>query len=180
MTLVDIITRSLIELNRGTDAQSMEEWRTKLTIFANDAVQELAEHMELRRTETVTAEDGKILVKSLQRPCIKVVDVRQNGGTIAFTQAENSYEVNVSSNGEMEVEYRYAPLEMANDNDEPDIPAYLQRLIVSYVVYREHMTADPTMQRRADPFFQLHEQGKRKARKTLGETDTYTIYNAGW
>ncbi len=180
MTLVNIITRALIELGRGTDAQSTEAWRDKLLLFANDAVTDLAEYLELRRTDPVTAADGKFSVSDLSRPCLKVVSVMQNGRAVSFTQSGSSKEVAVSSNGELQVEYRYAPKEMANDIDSPDVPENLQGLIVSYVVYREHLTADPTMQRRADAFYQLYETGKRKARKTLGESDTYSIYNNGW
>lgn len=180
MTLVNIITRALIELGRGTDAQSTEAWREKLTLFANDAVLDLAEHLELRRTDTVTAADLRFLLSDLPRPCLKVLSVEQNGKAVAFTQSNDSKTVAVAANGDLEVEYRYAPKEMANDTDTPDVPENLHGLVVSYVVFREHLTADPTMQRRADAFYQLYESGKRKARKTLGETDTYSIYNNGW
>ena len=180
MTLANIIRRALIELGRSTDAQATEAWREKLTMFANDAVQDLCEYLELRRVDTVEAKDGKFLLSDLTHGCLKVIDVQQNGGAVSFTQSDASASVDVSSDGEISVEYRYAPMEMKNDVDTPEVPEYLHRLIVSYVVFREHLTADPTMQRRSDAFYQLYETGKRAARKDLGETNTFKIYNTGW
>ena len=180
MTLANIIRRSLIELGRGTDAQSTNAWQEKLTMFANDAVQDLVEYLELRKTDKVTAQDNVIKLGDLSSECIKVVEVRQGDKPIVFETADASDEIRVKAEGEVDVEYRYAPKEMKDDVAKPDIPEYLQRLIVSYVVYREHLTADPTMQRRADAFYRLYEEGKRKASKTRGEADTYKIYNNGW
>lgn len=180
MTLANIIRRALIELGRGTDAQSTEAFREKLTLFANDAVQDLCEYLELRRTDEVEAKDGVFIVSDLPYGCLKVVDVRQNGNAITFTQGSNSEKIAVTADGNIEVEYRYAPQELKDDIDVPSIPEHLHRLIVSYVVHREHMTADPTMQRRSDAFYRLYEEGKRKARKNLGESDTFSFYNTGW
>ena len=180
MTLETIIRRALIELGRGVDAQSTEAWSERFTMFANDAVQDLAEYLELRRTDTVEVEWTTLPLSLLERPCLKVLSVKKAGTDVIFTQGASSEEIMVGTNGTLTVEYRYAPKEMANRIDEPDVPENLHPLIVSYAVYREHLTADPTMQRRADAFYQLYETGKRKARKTLGETDTYAFKNTGW
>lgn len=180
MTLANIIRQALIELGRGVDAQSTEAWREKLTLFANDAVQDLCSELKLRRVDTVEAKDGKFSLSDLSHGCLKIVEVKKNGSSVTFTQADTSKDVNVSSDGELEVEYRYAPKELRNDVDEPSIPKHLHRLIVAYAVFREHSTADPTMQRRSDTFFQIYEEGKRKAKKDLGESDTFKIYNKGW
>lgn len=177
MTLANIIRRALIELSRGTDAQSTEAWREKLTMFANDAVQDLCEHLELRKEIKSTVTDGALTVPER---CLKIVDVRRDGRSLVFNQSPDSKAVSVAEDGEVDVEYRYAPAELKDDIDTPDIPEHLHRLIVSYVVYREHLTADPSMQRRSDAFYQLYESEKRKARKNMGEADTFRIYNTGW
>lgn len=180
MTLVNIITQALIELGRTTDAQQMEAWKQKFTVFANDGMRDLAEYLELRKTDTVTAGDGRISVSDLSNACVKVVGVTQNGADIPFNMGRTSNEIEVSGSGEMQVEYRYIPNDIKNNTDQPGIPVHLHPLLVSYIVYREHLTADPTMQRRANAFYQIYESGKRQARKTLGEADIYSIYNVGW
>lgn len=180
MTLLNIITRSLVELGRTTDEQSISAWREKLTIFANDGIDDLAEHIDARRTDKIEAENGAFLLSKLPRSCLKIVSVKKNGSDIEFTLAANSKEVQVDAEGEIEVEYRFSPKELQNDTDVPDIPEHLHKLVVSYCVYREHMTADPTMQRRSDAFYRLYEEGKRKARKNRGETDAFALINTGW
>lgn len=180
MTLVNIITQALTELGRTTDAQQMESWKDKFTVFVNDGMRDIAEYLELRKTDTVTAAVGKISVSDLRDACVKVVSVTQNGSEIPFNMGSTSDEIEVPVEGEMQVEYRYIPKDLRNNTDKPGIPEHLHHLLVSYVVYREHMTADPTMQRRSNAFYQMYETGKRQAKKTLGEDDTYSIYNVGW
>lgn len=180
MTLISIITEALITMGRSTDAQSMEAWKDKLTIFANDGAKAIAEYLQLRKTETITAEDGQIDIRNLSNTCIKVCKVEQDGSELTFNQGPDSNHVDVGAVGDVSVEYRYLPDNMAEDIDTPGIPEHLHRILVPYVIYREHMTADPTMQRRSDMFYQEYRSMLKDAKKTLGEINTYTIKNAGW
>jgi len=180
MTLVSIITQALTTMGRSTDAQSMEAWRDKLTIFANDGAKAVADYLQLRKTETITAEDQQIDINDLSSTCVKVVSVKQNGSELTFVLGPDSDHINVGTDGEVEVEYRYLPPDMAEDIDTPGIPAYLHRILVPYIIYREHMTADPTMQRRSDMFYQEYRAMLKEAKKTLGEINTYDIKNARW
>lgn len=180
MTLVNILTRALVELGRKTDAQSMEAWREKLTLFANDGAADLAEYLNLKRVDTVQAVDGQVALSDLERGCRKVVSVSQNGANVTVTEAQDSKHVNVGTNGEVQVTYRYIPKDMENDIDEPDVPEALHRLIVTYVVYRDHLCLDPSMQGRATAIQTMYERGKLNARKKYGESDIYSIYNTEW
>lgn len=180
MTLISIITQALTTMGRSTDAQSMETWKEKLTIFANDGAKDVAEFLQLRQTETIAAEDQQIDINDLSNTCIKVCKVRVGSEELDFTQGTDSTHINVGVDGDVTVEYRYLPPDMSEDIDEPGIPAHLHRLLVPYVVYREHMTADPTMQRRADLFWQTYWQGLMSARKDNGEINTYRFKNTRW
>ena len=180
MTLISIITDALATIGRSTNQQSMEAWRQKFTIFANDGSRDLAEYLQLRRTDTITATDGQIDVNDLPMQCVKVVKVSSGGSELTFTTGPDSDHITVGANGEVQVEYRYIPKPMENDIDTPGIPEYLHHLIVPYVVFREHMTAEPKMQRRADLFYQTYDAGRIAARKTYGEYDTYKLINTGW
>lgn len=181
MTLVDIITRALLGLGRLSDAQSMNAWKAKLLIYANDCVADLAEYLDLVRTDTVTAAGGEFKLNDLSRGCRKIVRVTQNGKELAATETRDSNTIGVNANdGEIEVTYRYFPKEMEDDIDVPDLPVGLHRLIVPYVVYSEYRTLDPSMQGRANAFKTDYERGKMNARKKYGESDTYNIYNWEW
>jgi len=177
MTLVNILTRALVELGRKTDAQSMDAWREKLTIFANDGCADLAEYLNLKRTDTVTATDGIVKLSDLERGCRKIVSASQNGSSLSVTETNDSKTINVGSSGEVQVTYRYIPKDMENDIDSPDVPEALHRLIVTYVVYRDHLSLDPSMQGRATAILQVYERGRMNARKKYGESDIYSIYN---
>lgn len=180
MTLVSIISQALVTMGRSTDAQSMEAWKDKLTIFANDGAKDMAEYLQLRETEPLTATDNQIDINDLTKTCIKICNVKQGDNELEFNQGKDSEHVDVGVDGEVTVEYRYLPPDMAEDIDEPGVPAYLHHLLVPYVVFREHMTADPSMQRRSDMFYQTYINGLQDAKKTHGETNTYKIKNAGW
>lgn len=51
MTLNDILTAALAQLDRGHDAQTLENYRVRLTQYANDAQRELADALGLFRTD---------------------------------------------------------------------------------------------------------------------------------
>lgn len=180
MTLVDIITRALSGLGRLSDAQSMNAWKAKLLIYANDAVADLAEYLDLKRTDTVSVADGELKLSDLPRGCRKIVSARQNGKELSVTETNDSKTVGINAEGEVEVTYRYFPKEMEDDIDVPDLPEGLHRLIVPFVIYSEYRTLDPSMQGRANAFKTDYERGKMNARKKYGEQDTYNIYNWEW
>ena len=180
MTLVSIITEALATIGRSTDAQSMEAWKQKFTIFANNGARDMAIKLQLRRTDTLTAVDNTIDISELPHDCIKILKVTQNGTELTFNQGPDKEHVDVGVDGDVEVEYRYLPAKMVDDYDQPGIPEHLQDMLVKYVVYNEHITADPNLQRRADPFYQDYMAGINLAKKTLGEDDTYQLYNTGW
>ena len=180
MTLISIITDALTTMGRSTDAQSMEAWKNKLTIFANDGAKDVAKFLQLRDTETITATDNQIDINDLSKTCVKVCSVKQNGSELDFNQGDSFDHINVGTDGEVSVEYRYLPPEMKEDIDKPGIPEYLHDLLVPYVVFREHQTADPTMQRRSDSFWQTYYRGLMDAKRNQGENNTYQLKNTGW
>lgn len=181
MTLINIITNALIETGHTTDAQQMEAWKEKFTVFVNDGMRDIADTLQLRRTDEIEAINGCFKTADLSDSCVKVVEVSDlSGASVPFNEGTCSTEVYIGRDGTVQVEYRYIPDEVKNDTDQPNIPEHLHPLLVTYVVYREHMTADPNMQRRASAFLQQYEMGKRKAKRNLGEIDTYNIYNVRW
>lgn len=177
MTLSEILSQTLTELNRTTDAQQVEAWRGRIVPYINEGMRDLARYLQLRRTDTVTATDKTINVSDLPHACIKVVSVTQDSRDIGFRLSSFSDRISVDTDGEMQVEYRYIPTDIKNDTDVPGIPQALHRMLVTYAAYRENLANDP---RRADGYRQMYEIDKRFLRKTMGEEDTYNIINVGW
>ena len=161
MTLNDIIVSALAQLDRGHDAQSLDVWRDKFTRFANDGVTDICATYKPRRTETIDTRDGTFTTAMLSRGCRKVLSVKRDGREEDFYDGDAS-EVIVTSGGpgKIQVTYRSVPREMFASTDEPDIPAYMHGLLVSYVVGRERAAGDVSRQRGGNIYFQMYEAGK--------------------
>lgn len=168
MTLNDIIVAALAQLDRGHDAQSMETWRDKFTRFANDGVSDICSVYKPRRTETLESRDGTFTTAMLSRGCRKIISVRRNGREEEFYDGDTS-EVIVTSGGpgSIEVTYRSVPKDMFAGTEEPDIPAWMHGLLVSYVVGRERASGDVGQQRGGNIYFQMYEAGKAAIRPEL-------------
>lgn len=181
MTLNDIIISALAQLDRDHSSQTMDVWRAKMTRFANEAVLDLAGYAALRRTDQAQVTDGVVDVNTLPKQCVKVISLWRNGKKVPFVTGPATNEISPScEDGSIKVLYRWLPGEMSSPTDVPELPEWCHGLIVTYCVARERSTADPSMQRGANVFFELYQDGKRRLRRNLGEPDTYKIINKGW
>ena len=131
-----------------------------------------------RRTETIDTRDGTFTTAMLSRGCRKVLSVKRDGREEDFYDGDAS-EVIVTSGGpgKIEVTYRSVPREMFASTDEPDIPAYMHGLLVSYVVGRERAAGDVSQQRGGNIYFQMYEAGKAAIRPHLGGGTSQRIVN---
>ncbi len=178
MTLNDIIVSALTQLDRGHDSQTVDTWRDKLTRYANEAVTDIATMLQLRRTDTLPVKDGSADVAALPRCCVKVLYVSRNMARVPFIMGGASTRIRVlTEDGDVYVHYRYLPDDMSSPTDVPELPAFTHGLIVTYVVARERASADPSMQRGANIYFELYNAGKRGLRASLGEQDGYALVN---
>ena len=84
MTLQELLTSALQQLGRGTDAQTLESWRDKLTRYLNDAVDDLAAVIRPRRTDMAALENGVLRLSALPRRCIKVLSVARGDKRYPF------------------------------------------------------------------------------------------------
>ena len=67
MTLKELLTGALLQLDRGTDAQTLESWRDKLTRYLNDAMIDLTSELQPRRSDTLTLTSGVLDLTKLPR-----------------------------------------------------------------------------------------------------------------
>ena len=62
MTLNDIISTSLVMLERGTDAHTIDRYRAQFTKYANDAVEEIIKRVKQERKQVVALSNGTFSV----------------------------------------------------------------------------------------------------------------------
>ena len=88
MTLNDILVSALAQLDRGSDVQTMDAFRARLTAFANDAQSDLARTLGFCKTETVQPDEGIVELSQLSRGCIKVLKAVQLGREVRFMRGD--------------------------------------------------------------------------------------------
>lgn len=175
MTLNEITTAALVQLGRSTDSQTIEEWRNAFNRYANDAIKDIAETMQLYRTDTAPVADGVINTADLPYCCYRVLSV---DGSVRFTPGRSAGEIVFATDKETaEVRYRYIPKAISNASDVPGIPEHTHPLIVLYILARERASRDAATQRGSSVYYEMYNAGKAKLRPHLGEPDTYKLLN---
>ncbi len=180
MTLREMITSALVQLDRSADAQTLEQWRDKLTRFLNDALVDLAFELQPRRTETLPLTDGVADTAELSHPCVKVLALKRGGTRYPFYYGAGTTQIHVPglADGTVEVTYRFLPAVLDADTDVPEIPAEWHSAMVTYAVGRERAAGDAASIQAARVCFELYQAAKRNMRAHAGETDAYRIINA--
>ncbi len=178
MTLNDIIVAALRQLDRGHDSLTLDTWRDKFAHFANEAADDLAHTLALKRTDSAAVADGMIDTSLLPRGCFKIVSVSRGGKELPFLTGLGSGVVRVkAADGEADVKYVYAPKPMSSPTDVPEVPEICHGLIVTYVVGRERASGDASTQRGANVYFELYRAGKMRLRSDLAEADAFAFRN---
>lgn len=179
MTLKELLTGALQQLDRGTDAQTLELWRDKLTRYINDAVIDLTATMQPRRTDALPLTDRQVDLSGLPRPCIKVLALEKNGQRLPFYYGVGTGMLHVpgGENGAVQVTYRYLPAELEADTDEPDLPPWSHSALISYAVGRERASGDNISLSAARACFEIYYAAKRSMLANSGELDAYRIEN---
>ena len=176
MTLNDIVTSALAQLDRGHDPQTMEAYAVRLTGYANDAQDDLARALRFCRTETVTPQDGIVNTEALSRPCINVLSVRQLGHEVQF-KSEQTGSIALPYNEEASITYVCCPARLALPGDVSGLPSSVHGLIVTYVVGRERMAGEVNTQRGANLYLSMYEAAKAKLRPEARDGSGSLIIN---
>lgn len=179
MTLLEMLTGALTLLERGTDAQTVESWRDKLTRYLNDAILDMAGAVQPRRTEEVQLVSNRLDLTALSRGCVKVLRLTRGGDRYAFYYGAGTDRLYVPgvSDGPMLVTYRYAPAPLAFDTDVPDLPEETHGALIQYAVARERAMGDHASISSARACFELYLAARSRLRPHAGESDAYRIEN---
>ncbi|MCL2695267.1 MAG: hypothetical protein FWE69_02960 [Clostridiales bacterium] len=179
MTLQDIIKGVLAELHRPTDTATVEQWRERLTLYANEAVADLTAAFRPWRRDEVTLAGHVVNITSLSARCLKVLALELNGQRLPYYYGAglNTLCVPGQKDGRPWISYRYCPKELVALTDVPELPAQCHPLIVTYVAARERVNFDAGSQSGAKLNFSLYETQKRRVKSDLGEPDGHRLYN---
>lgn len=176
MTLNDILTSALAQLDRGSDPQTMEAFAPRLTGYANDAQEDIARAISFCRTETAVPENGVVDTSLFERGCIKVLKAVQLGHEVRFMRGDTG-RIALPYNEPAMITYCCCPKRLALPGDVSELPAHTHGLIVSYVVARERMAGDASTQRGANIYLSMYEAAKAKLRPHLGDAESYRLTN---
>ena len=179
MTLQELLTGALQQLDRGTDAQTLEAWRDKLTRFLNDAIVDLSATLRPRRTDAVEIADRRIDLSLLPRRCVKVLALCRGHVRDPFYYGLGTDLLHVPAvaDGPAELTYRYLPAQLSADTDRPDLPWDCDGALIQYAVGRERAAGDGTSIAAARACFELYNMMKQNLRSGRGECDAYRFEN---
>ena len=179
MTLKELLTGALLQLDRGTDAQTLESWRDKLTRYLNDAMIDLTSELQPRRSDTLMLAGGTLDLSTLPRNVVKVISLSRGGTRLPFYYGASTELLRVPAvaDGEVLVTYRYMPTLLKVDTDVPELPEWSHGAMVGYAVGRERASGDASSIASARACFELYNAAKRMMRAHRGELDAYAIEN---
>ncbi|MEA4939539.1 MAG: hypothetical protein VB091_08135 [Christensenella sp.] len=179
MTLKELLTGALLQLDRGTDAQTLESWRDKLTRYLNDAMIDLASELQPRRTDELTLTNGSLDLSKLPRDVVKVLALTRESTRLPFYYGASTEQLRVPAvpDGAVNVTYRYMPEALRVDTDIPDLPEWCHGALISYAVGRERASGDAASLGAARACFELYNAAKHLMRASRGEMDAYAIVN---
>ena len=176
MTLNDILVSALAQLERGSDVQTMDAFRARLTAYANDAQADLARAIGFCRTETLRPEEGTVELSRLSRVCLKVIRAVQLGRPVRFLRDDTGC-IRLPYNDDAAITYICEPKPLSSPSDVSELPEHTHGLIVSYVVGRERMSGDVSTQRGANIYLSMYEAAKSRLRPHVGDDGSYRITN---
>ena len=177
MTLNDIISSALAQLDRTTDSAGLASYRERLTRYANEAQNELAAASGFFRTDELAVNEGIADLSQLPRSCIKVTRVRQQGHSVPFSIGDTSNSILLPYCAPAVITYRCVPAPLVKGTDESELDPCLHGLIVSYLVGRERMGVDVTTQSGGNIYLSMFENAKARLRKHRGGMDSYRFEN---
>lgn len=179
VTVSELISSALAQLDHPEDTAALPLWKEKLLRFANEAVVDLYETFRPWRRDPLPLQNGVLDLSLLPHPVGKVLGVERSGMRVPFYFDTNARTIRVpgAADGPMTVVYRYLPTPLEEEDDEPELPASCQPLIVLYMTGRFSLLNDAQGMNHASAALSLYENAKRRLRLDFDEPTDYRITN---
>lgn len=181
MTLNNIIMSALRQLERGTDAQTIDSYRDTFTDYVNEAIRLVARSRfkQTRKDTVVLNENGQFSLSDLPRECIRIESISSGGTSVSFTQPVTGTIQCSGGSGSVEVTYRFMPKPISSTSDVPELPERIHSALASYIVARHRVSSgDPNLQAAAEYYFNLFNRELAELeRETHGTADSFKFKN---
>lgn len=181
MTLNDIIISALRQLERGTDAQTIDSYHDTFTDYVNEALRLIARSRfrQVREDEVVLDGKGMFHLAELPRECVRVEAVKKDGRPVAWRQPVTGSVLCGKAGERVAVLYRFMPKAVSSTSDVPEAPERIHGAIASYVVARHRVSSgDPGMQQAAAYHFDLfNRELMALERESHGVADSFKLKN---
>lgn len=179
MTVTELISAALAELDHPENTAALPLWKEKLLRFANEATVDLFETFHPWRRDPLPLQNGVIDLSGLPHRVGKVLGVERGGIRVPFwfDTDTNTLRVPGVQDGTMTIVYRYLPEELVEDEDEPTLPAACHPLIALYMAGRFSMINDAQGMNHATAALSLYETRKRRLKLDFDEPTDYRIIN---
>lgn len=179
VTAAQLIQNALGELDHPDDTAALPLWKEKLLRYANEALVDLYESFRLWRRDPLPLANGTLDLSALPYTVGKVLGVERGGVRFpfCFVADTNTIRVPGAEDGPMTVVYRYLPKPLAEDSDEPELPAACHPLIVLYMTGRFSLQNDAQGMNHGSAELSLYESRKRRMRLDFDEPTDYRIEN---
>lgn len=184
MTYAEIVKQALAHLEYGTDEDAYGTFAERFTMYANDAVREIATSLKLDKVETVTLDDGTFNIDDLtEETVVKIVEVFKGNRAYPFVRGDSfgDFRVLNCKETEVSVRYRYLPEYDTDGNSEPAIPKVFHPILYLYVVHCHHNSRSTSSDYDRTKWLQLFESERSRIMKqAYGALDTYAWKNRPW
>lgn len=161
MTLIHMIKLALAQMGEDSGANEIDEFRTLLTAYINEAYMEICQEKKQKfRQEGLLFSNGRAAISALARDAVRVLEVKNESECpLCFEVAADQIFIDHQDDVSCVVSYLYLPPLLSSDLDEPDMTERECHLLVDYATYRGLGLGDKDRQKRAEFFLMRYLSG---------------------
>lgn len=154
MNALELVKRTLSNMNEDTDDTTVSEYREKALQAINQGYSEvIRSRYRPAITEKVPLKGGKFSLEALNCKCLRVdAMASMQGVPLFYTINAESVATVLTDETSVQVSYRYIPEPLSQDTDEPQFPQDQHACLADYAAYRLKGTGSRARQLRGDFF----------------------------
>ena len=179
MTAQALIELTLRQLDRPTDALTVNLYRERLMAYMNEAILDLTLSLRPWRKDYLPVTDGQADLSALPGTCLKVLAAWVDGSRRLFYYGDTKETIRFPGMGDgtAEITYRYLPDPLLELTDHVQLPEEVQGLLVEYAAARERSRFDADSQNAARLSLTLYRELKDKLGLSQPPAEPSQIYN---
>lgn len=135
MDVRSILQECMERLGLGDGEESYQARRTQLISLLNEGIMDISNSIRPWQRHNALLEQGKLNTGRLPFSCEKLLFAHHKGQRVLFYYGRGPEELVFPGleEGRVQLTYRYRPAAVELDEDEVELPAYFQPLLVEYI-----------------------------------------------